>query len=302
MAPRLPFSPLDLRGRDLWWPLLYGVTFALQGMCGFARGVVFFVPVWIVFAITGILPPDTPVGNDAANDLCLLIGFGPLLSSLLSLIRPVGAGSYWRTRVGGRAPSDRERLIYDEVLETLRERDPGMRVPRSWFVIDDLQVNGAVLGDTLMLSTGTLMDVALEPVLAHELGHLNAIDGRMTVALNRIALPANLFARVDRAIGEGGGCLVGLFAIAGWICSGELALVLLRPFWDAWFRAREFKADAYAAHLGQAGALADMLEREALIDDQPIPFRFISGASHPPTEHRIQALHNLDRQRQGALR
>jgi hypothetical protein len=302
MAPRLPFSPPDLGGRDPWWVLLYAVTLALQGLCGFLRTLVFLVPAGVVFAIAGILSLDQQVGNNPVSDLCLLIGFGPLVFSLLSLIRPVGAGSYWRTRVGGRAPSDRERLICDEVLEMLGERDPGMRVPRSWFVIDDLQVNGAVLGDTLMLSTGTLMDVALEPVLAHELGHLNAIDGRMTVALNRIALPANLFARVDRAIGERGGCLVGLFAIAGWICSGELALVLLRPFWDAWFRAREFKADAYAAHLGQAGALADMLEREALIDDQPIPFRFISGASHPSTEHRIQALHNLDRHQQGALR
>ena len=89
-----------------------------------------------------------------------------------------------------------------------------------------------------------------------------------------------------------------MIVLVGWIISGELALNLLRPFWDAWFRAREFKADQYAARLGWASDLADLLEREALLDDHPIPFRFLSGASHPPTEHRIQALRDYDRHQQ----
>jgi hypothetical protein len=113
------------------------------------------------------------------------------------------------------------------VLDGLRESDPGIRVPKSWFVIDDVRnTNGAVLGDTLMLSTGTLMDVSLEAVVAHELGHLTAIDARLTVALNRLALPANLFVRRDEALGEG--CLITVIVLAGWIISGELALNLKR--------------------------------------------------------------------------
>jgi Zn-dependent protease with chaperone function len=71
-----------------------------------------------------------------------------------------------------------------------------------------------------------------------------------------------------------------------------VALRVVRPLWDAWFRAREFKADEYAAKLGQADELAVALEHHALADDRPIPFRFLSGASHPSTEHRIQALNN----------
>jgi hypothetical protein len=272
MALPLRLSPPDFGGRDPRWVVLYAVTLAVQGVCGFARGVALIIPLGIVFAIAGIEPVSAQVGNDPVSDLCLVIAFGPLVFSVLSLIRPVGAGSYWRTRIGGRAPSGREREIFDEVLELLRERDPGMRVPRWWFLVDDLHTsNGAVLGDTLMLTTGALLDTALEPVLAHELGHLNTIDARLTVALNRLALPANLFARLYRAEGDGG-CLVTLIILAAWVCSGELAFVFLRPLWDAWFRAR----------------------------DRPIPFRFISGASHPSTEHRIQALRNLDHQ-QAAL-
>ncbi len=296
-TPRLPFARPDLAGRDPRWVLLYAVTLALQGLCGFLRAVVLVVPVGIAFKIAGFLPLFDQLGGIPVSGVCFVLGFGPLVYSVVSLIRPIGAGSYWRAQLGGRAPSDREREIFDDVLDGLRESDPGMRVPKSWFVIDDVRnTNGAVLGDTLMLSTGTLMDVSLEAVVAHEVGHLTAIDARLTVALNRLALPANLFVRLDEALGEG--CLITVIVLVGWIVSGELALNLLRPFWDAWFRAREFKADQYAARLGWASDLADLLEREALLDDRPIPFRFLSGASHPPTEHRIQALRDYDRHQQ----
>jgi len=159
-------------------------------------------------------------------------------------------------------------------------------------VLDVPGIAGAVLGDTLMLSANTLYSPALYPVLAHELGHLNTIDGNLTVALNRIALPSKLFVRADRALGNG--VLVTIFILTTWIVSGDLALRMTGPMWDSWFRLREFKADEYAGWLGQAPALAAVLESEALLNDRPIPFLFLSDASHPYTEHRIQALLNYD--------
>ena len=164
------------------------------------------VPLGIAFKIAGFLPLLDQLGAIPVSGVCFCarLRTARLLRRVADPIRPIGAGRCWRAQLGGRAPSDREREIFDDVLDGLRESDPGIRVPKSWFVIDDVRnTNGAVLGDTLMLSTGTLMDVSLEAVVAHELGHLTAIDARLTVALNRLALPANLFVRLDEALGEG---------------------------------------------------------------------------------------------------
>jgi hypothetical protein len=56
----------------------------------FLRALVFLVPVGVVFAIAGILPFGEQVGNNPASVLCLAFGFGLLVFSVLSLIRPVG--------------------------------------------------------------------------------------------------------------------------------------------------------------------------------------------------------------------
>lgn len=83
-----------------------------------------------------------------------------------------------------------------------------------------------------------------------------------------------------------------MFSLVGLIASGAIAWGVVAPLWQAWFRAREFKADEYAARLGFAEDLADGLERDALGYDRPTPLRFLSGASHPYTELRIDALRN----------
>jgi Zn-dependent protease with chaperone function len=284
------FYPIEGGTRDLPWLLLYAITFALQLLCAFARGIFFLIPVALVLAIAGIEPFFGGGPYDADQLICAAIAFLPLAFSLTALVYPLGAGRYWQVSSGGRAPSDRERDVYDQALEQLKQRNPEMRTPGSWFVLDDYALNAAVLGDTLMISTGTLQDPGLLPVLAHELGHLNTMDGYLSVALNRIAAPATLWYRATDGLGDG--WFATLFIFTGWICSGAVALRVVRPLWDAWFRAREFKADEYAAKLGQADELAVALEHHALADDRPIPFRFLSGASHPSTEHRIQALNN----------
>jgi Zn-dependent protease with chaperone function len=78
-----------------------------------------------------------------------------------------------------------------------------------------------------MISTGTLQDPGLVPVLAHELGHLNTMDGYLSVALNRIAAPATLWYRAADGLGDGWFAI--LFVYTGWICSGAAALRIVRP-------------------------------------------------------------------------
>ena len=71
--------------------------------------------------------------------------------------------------------------------------------------------------------------------------------------------------------------------------------------WGEHFRAREHAADRYAASLCCGHDLADYFEA-ALPGEQPAPFRWLSGYSHPPTEHRIQRLRDAadtHEQRQG---
>ena len=67
-----------------------------------------------------------------------------------------------------------------------------------------------------------------------------------------------------------------------------------RSPWAAYWRAREFEADKYAAGLGQSQELARFLDTNALVHDLPVPFMWMSEQSHPATEHRIDRLHQQD--------
>jgi len=284
------FYPTEGGARDVPWMLLYAVTAVVQAMFGVARLLLFFFPVEAALALSG------HKADGHTRDLILyVIAFGPIVWSLTALVYPFGAGRYWQAASGGRAPSERERQVVDTAIAELQACDLTVRAPGSWFVIDDGELNAAALGDTMMVTTGLLHDRSLTAVVAHELGHLNSTDGHLTVALGRLAIPASIFMRVNDALAGAGGCFTGLFLFAGQFFCGLLGLIVVRPLWDAWFRAREFKADAYAARLGLARELADALEHDGLQDDRPTPFRLFSGATHPYTEHRIEALHNYDR-------
>jgi hypothetical protein len=65
--------------------------------------------------------------------------------------------------------------------------------------------------------------------------------------------------------------------------------ILGRP-WASYWRGREYKADAFAALLGQGPELADFLEIHALAGDRPVPFRWLSEELHPPNELRIDRI------------
>jgi Zn-dependent protease with chaperone function len=64
--------------------------------------------------------------------------------------------------------------------------------------------------------------------------------------------------------------------------NGGIGLRLTTPIWGTYWRYREYKADTYAAQLGQADELADFLETHALIHDYPIPYIWLTEHTHPP--------------------
>src|SRR5665811_1855996 len=110
-------------------------------------------------------------------------GWVLLYAATFAMQLPVG-GWWWMQKSGGRAPSQRERLIYEDALARLADTDTELRPPRRWFVLDEPSLNAAAYADTLMLTRGLLESSHLEAVLAHELGHLNSSDARLTAALH----------------------------------------------------------------------------------------------------------------------
>jgi len=255
------------------WAVLYACTFALQALCAGVRWLIAYPLLWLAFTILG-------QSTWPAHPLALLIAYGPLVLSFATLLLPLG-GWLWRQQTGGRTPSERERLIYDDALAILTQAAPDVRPPRQWFVLDEPTLNAAAYADSLMLTHGLLESGFLEPVLAHELGHLNSSDARLTAAIHRLTTPPRRALRFP---------LRTLSFLAG----GELGMLVTRTPWGAYWRSREFAADQYAAALGQGAALARFLDTNALEHDLPIPFAWLGGHSHPSTEHRIDRLYKQE--------
>jgi Zn-dependent protease with chaperone function len=251
------------------WVMLYAATFALALLCATVRGVVVYPLVRAACVRVGL-------STGCAGGLTWAAAYGPLVLSAATLVLPVG-GWWWQQSVGGRAPSERERLIYDDAMDQLARRSPGLRRPRRWCVLDGPETNAAAYGDTLMITRGLLETPHLTAVLAHELGHLNSSDARLTAALHRLATPPR------RRLGQ------PLRAVA-FLATGEAAMWVMRLPWAAYWRAREFQADRYAAKLGEALPLSTFLDTHALANDLPVPFPWLRKHSHPPTEHRIDRI------------
>jgi Zn-dependent protease with chaperone function len=281
--------------------LMYTLTLTLEFPVIALRWMTAFIIAAIILALNG--HPTTSAGT--WSDLALI----PTAWSLLALAWPGGSGWWWRQQAGGREPSQREWLTYEDALLLLRDHAPEpLPEPATWFVLDTHEPNAAVIGDTLMLSRGLLDSPHLPAVLAHELGHLGSPDGRVTAALNRLMIHPPIYDREPQEREhhepsrlEFNDDTLYIIALTTYItvwctkmlttaCRGGLGLYLTRPLWGKYWREREYIADEYAAALGQADELADFLEIHGLIHDHPIPFIWLTDHTHPPTELRIDRL------------
>jgi Zn-dependent protease with chaperone function len=157
-----------------------------------------------------------------------------------------------------------------------------------------------VRGTTVVLSRGLLESESLAAVLAHELGHADTLDGRLTEALGRLQLWGDPLApvRPERG-GEGraefaedprGGLIWGLLRWSLRLAGGSFAQGLLNPLWAVYWRSREYAADTYAASLGQAEDLARHLSDHELPFDPPQPGLLFKAANHPPVALRVERL------------
>jgi Zn-dependent protease with chaperone function len=264
-----------IRARELApaWLSLYAVSLWIQAFCAPLRAAVSYGVLWLVLTVLG-------KSTAWLHLIAWMIGYGPLIFSVATLLLPLG-GWLWQQQSGGRTPSERERLIYEDALSVLSQVDPRLRPPRRWFVLDEQTVNAAAYADTLMITRGLIESGYLEAVLAHELGHLNSSDARLTAALHRLTTPPRRRLRFP-------------LRTLGFLVSGALGVWLMRLPLSAYWREREFQADRYAAALGQGEALMRFLDQHALEHDLPVPFRWLTEHSHPSTEHRIDRLARLE--------
>ena len=300
MRPRLTFQPSGL--------LLYLLTVVLEGPVIVVR-VLLVAFVGIVVGLAG--------GPALSSETWFLIALAPTLWSMFALISPAGSGWWWRQHTGGREPSQREQLAYQDAVGHLQAYSPDkpLPLPASWFVVDEQQPDAGVCGDSLMLSRG-LLEIDVAEVLGHELNHLGSLDGRITLALNRLVIhqaprppkdPEDPNTEGPGVVDVVGNIhvtpktidiLTGL-VVFSWACRkilsfarGGLALRITAPLWGSYWREREYAADAYAASLGQADELADFLQVHALPYDHPIPFIGLTDTDHDFTELRIDKLRN----------
>jgi Zn-dependent protease with chaperone function len=250
------------------WIMLYAATLALQLISALVRYFIAYAVIWVPSKLEFW---DLPVHN-----LALLIAFAPLVISLATLVLPLG-GWWFEQQAGGRQPSERERIAFDYAFAELAQADPALRPPRRWFVTDDQDPNACVYADTLMVTRGMLDNPFFPAVLAHELGHFNTSDGRLTAALYRLTTPPHKPVRFP-------------FKTLAYLASGRLAMAPVQTAWAIYWRHREMLADDYAANLGQATALETYLDTHALDGDLPTPFKTFGRTSHPWTEHRIDRL------------
>ncbi len=230
-----------------------------------------------------------------AQQLAWFAAAAPLAYSTIALIAP-GRGSVLRRRLGARRLTAPEAETYRDAITLLRAADPELETPLC-FVLDDPLPNAVARGRVLLLSRALLQSDALVAVIAHELGHLESLDARLTEAIFRLrlwprALYTSAFTSERRpADHESAGGLLWL------LCRTALSLALagpgprvLAPLWAAYWRAREYAADLHAADLGQAFELASHLTDYAQALDAPRPGLLLNRAVHPPVALRIERL------------
>ena len=142
-------------------------------------------------------------GNVHGGTESALVAFLPTAWSAVALFNPTGGAWWWQTRAGGREPSKREQLAYNDAVELLQTNaEKPLPLPRHWFVIDKPQPGRGGLRRRADGLTGPFGNRTISPaVLAHELGHLAGPDARLTTAINRLIVFSTPF-RAGAAAGR----------------------------------------------------------------------------------------------------
>lgn len=239
---------------------------------------------------------------------------GPLAYSLLVLCGLPSGHMLVRYALGARVADAREQQRVAAALHGLLATN--VKPPRHVFIVDaPNEINACVSGTTLYVYTGLLRTRFLRAVLAHELGHLNSLDGRLTLAMRALVVPggffiarflifalslvfrvlAELLRLLCTIVGMSGALVLRIFGfVAGTVpfyivifAMGGIGPRLLDFAWERYFIRREYHADAFAVRLGQG---KDNIEALSIftLDDVEIPWS--ERKTHPPTRERIERL------------
>jgi Zn-dependent protease with chaperone function len=261
------------------WIVLYVITLAGQWVAAAARWLIVFLVLILIKVITGWPIPAEPIA--------LVIALAPLAVSLLSiicppLIAPID-GRWWEISTGGRPPEQDEREAFDRAFNELQQHDPSLRPPRHWFIAEEPGHNAAAYAASLRIDRGLLESPYAAAVIAHEMGHLRTSDARVTSALNLLLIRVTPTPEIHP---------LNSLPFRGliWIASGQAVMWIMDNAWEMYWRSREFTADQYAAHLGQATTLARSLEYDSLPHERSIQRMRFSRATHPYTKPRIAKL------------
>lgn len=232
----------------------------------------------------------------------------PLLLSVASIILP-GGETVTKWAMGARRPSQREQAYFRQALSVINARnqnEPVVILAHNWFVVDNVTLTAFVVGTTLYVTREMLKSSYLPAVLAHELGHINSWDGRLTLILRRLIFPPfHWLAQATQQPAPGTLIVVGtdplstyyyaarvwLLSLALSILGGGFGLWLLSPLWTYFWQHREYIADRYASRLGFAAQLEEFLEQHQHFD-AAVPYYL---SSHPYTELRIDYLQAYQR-------
>ncbi|HVC08056.1 MAG TPA: hypothetical protein VND98_10795 [Solirubrobacterales bacterium] len=211
---------------------LYLLTISGEAMLG--------VPVrWLLTYLgAATVGAFVPIGM-SAEALAWVGALAPLAWSVAGLLWP-GRGWVWGRRLGARRPSATETEALADAMALLRSADPTLPDPTAWLILDDPLPGAAVRGTTVLLSRALIESESLAPALAHELGHADSLDGRLSEALNRLALwgdplapvqsgPAGKEGGVGSREEPGGRLLWGLLRWSLRLAGGQLRPGLAEP-------------------------------------------------------------------------
>jgi Zn-dependent protease with chaperone function len=271
--------------------LLYLLTLAVEVLLG---GSIRWVLAYLGAAIVGDI---LPLGL-SPEGWAWVVALAPLLWSILGFLLP-GRGWVWGRRLGIRRPSDEEAAAIDDAFYLLQAVAPELSAAGEYAVLDDPVPFAAVRGRIVILSRAVIECDALAAIVGHKLGHVNTLDGRLTEALNRLSLwddPLSL-SPTEGERGEfvsnpdpRGAIPWALMRLIARLTGGSVALRLLAPIWAAYWRSREYAADAYAGSLGQGEDLASHLRDQHQPLDLPDTGILFKEHQHPPVALRIERL------------
>lgn len=294
----------------------YLVTLLIELVCGLLRVFLVLPLVLLAFLIFESLASQSLVSASSGlvNNgwailiVTLLISYANILVSLMAFAGFGGGSLLTRFVLGAREPSTREREQLMEVFRQMAEGvDFSIRSFSKLYIIDSTMAYANLIGTTLYISSTAIRGAHLQPLIAHEFGHLNYGDGSLILALRRLVFPPfSLFISGIRDFSTNRpdykpsvkafdamqifySMLNAFIFFSIAFIGGGIGVWIMSWAWASYFRKRDYAADTFGAQLGYRDPLLEYLEQGTFYDTS-VPYMLGWQSSN---ELRIDRLLNL---------